>query len=323
MLRIARWIGIVALGATALACGDPDADTLTSATITSQGVTNRPPTVHMRRCGACDTGAQERDASGNWGKCTGEDTSLPRSPVTQAPVCGPYDDAIVFFAPHPDDETIGMAGAIRAAVTSGKRVFVEVMTRGEKSRARKLLGDHKTDSWHAGSHVYDLSEADFGEARVRETTESLARLGATGMHVNQFVNGKLTPHDVSTRIDAWLARGAGLDLRGTAGKQDPRSDGTLHPDHVAVWNALDAAAHGTSADRIHDVRGYCVYGYTSSLVMPDAIVDVHPWCSQKAAALSAFRKWDPTQGRYAIGEHSTPGLFSAASTDCFEMEVYP
>src|SRR5580700_7878227 len=75
---------------------------------------------------------------------------VPVDPETLAPICAAQDRPIVFFAAHPDDETIGMAGAIRLAVAEGRPVFVELMTHGEASFARGVLDDHGTDSWHPG-----------------------------------------------------------------------------------------------------------------------------------------------------------------------------
>jgi hypothetical protein len=54
----------------------------------------------------------------------------PIDPVTRAELAPPFVDAVVFFAAHPDDETIGMAAAIMHEVQAGNRVFIELMTHG-------------------------------------------------------------------------------------------------------------------------------------------------------------------------------------------------
>jgi LmbE family N-acetylglucosaminyl deacetylase len=246
-----------------------------------------------------------------------KDPTAPRNPSSGQVVCGPFDNAVVFFAPHPDDETLGMAGAIRAALAEGRPVYVEVLTKGETSRARAILNNGRQDSWHPGAHQYNLSEAEFGEARAREVTDSSARLGVTGIYINSFPNGGLTEQHVQSRIAAWLSRGHNLQLRGTAGEQDPRGNEPAHPDHVVVWHALVAAS------RAANVQGYLVYGHEFSNGRADAINDITPFCEAKRAAIGAYRVWDPPHGRYAIGAHSTPELFDKAGADCKEMIVHP
>jgi LmbE family N-acetylglucosaminyl deacetylase len=280
-----------------------------------------PGATERRACGACATGVEERQCDetcvfGAWGSCRGEDGALPVEPRSHAPVCGPYERPAVFFAPHPDDETLGMAGAIREQLVLGRPVFIELMTHGEASAVRRQLNNGRTDNWHTGAHDYSLSEAAFGDARVQEFMRAAIALGVTGIYVSGFGNGKLKSEDVKTRVDYWIARGGtGLGLNGTAGEQDPREpEGKPHPDHDAVWRAL--AASGA-----HDVRAYCIYGLTTGKCSPARVSDVSPWCDDKRAALAAYRDWEPEHGRFAIGYHSVPELFDRAATRCEELVV--
>lgn len=279
--------------------------------------------TERRACGACATGVEERWCDekcifGAWGPCTDEDGTLPVDPRSGAPVCGPYEQPAVFFAPHPDDETLGMAGAIREHLARGRPVFIELMTHGEASAVRRQLHDGREDTWHTGAHVYDLDEAAFGNARVQEFMRAVTALGVTGVHVSGFANGKLKPADVQTRIDYWVARAKqGLSLKGTAGEQDPREpEGKPHPDHDAVWRALVASG-------VHDVRGYCVYGLTTGKCSPAHVNGISPWCDDKRKALDAYRDWTPEHGRFAIGYHSVPELFDEAASQCEELVVEP
>lgn len=226
---------------------------------------------------------------------------------------------IVFFAAHPDDETIGMAGAILQAESEGRPVYIELMTHGEASAARGMLDDRNTDSWHPGRHVYALSVDDFGDARVREFQDAMSRLGVTGVNVSDFGNGKLTPAQVAERIDFWLAKKApGLSLRGTAGAQDPQTTASPapHPDHAAVWNALVASGHP-------DVLGFCIYEAVTGRCHYQAKTNVGPFCEGKRDALAAYELWSPGEGRYAIAYHSTHGLLDAVGQDCLEYAVSP
>jgi LmbE family N-acetylglucosaminyl deacetylase len=226
---------------------------------------------------------------------------------------------IVFFAAHPDDETIGMAGAILQAISEGRPVYIELMTHGEASFVRGVLENRGTDAWHPGPHVYALSVQEFGDARVREFHDAMSRLGVTGVHVSAFGNGTLTPAQVTERIDYWLGQNIrGLSLRGTAGAQDPGSatNPAPHPDHAAVWNALAASGYP-------DVLGYCIYQAVTGKCSYDAKIDVGPWCKGKRDALAAYELWEPLERRYGIAFHSTNGLLTLSGTQCEEYVVRP
>jgi len=226
---------------------------------------------------------------------------------------------VVFFAAHPDDETIGMAGAILQAVSEGRPVYIELMTHGEASFVRSELVNGQTDSWHPGRHLYPLSVADFGEARVREFQDAMTRMGVTGVHVSDFGNLALTSTQVTERIDYWLSRNLrGLSLRGTAGAQDPQhmKGNGPNPDHAAVWNALVASGY-------EDVLGYCIYQAETGRCAYDKKVDVNEWCAGKRDALDAYETWDPPKGRYGIAFHSTYGLLKNVGARCVEYVVLP
>src|SRR5579859_6117073 len=60
-------------------------------------------------------------------------TANAHVPGTSTLFCNYKTPTVVFFAPHPDDETLGMAGPILAAKSSGATVIIELMTQGEAS----------------------------------------------------------------------------------------------------------------------------------------------------------------------------------------------
>ena len=300
--------------ATSLACGSrhtaPDDDLRDAGTI-----------ISVATYGACGKSIPlaPRDAGQEGLEAFLQNLEVPVTPGDLTPICVIPRNPIVFFAAHPDDETIGMAGAIRQSIDEGRPVFVELMTHGEASFVKGVLDNGGTDAWHPGRHEYALSTDDFGDARVREFLDAMNRLGVTGVHLGGFTNLKLTPAQVATRIDYWLRlQPQGLSLRGTAGKQDPESldHRAPHPDHAAVWEALVASKHP-------DVSGFCIYQAVTGLCSFQSKVNVSKWCAQKRDALEAYKLWDPPAGRYAIALHSTYGLLIDVTDDCTEWTVNP
>lgn len=275
-----------------------------------------------RACGACDSGMQTRHCSdqGAWlayGICTGANAGYPVHPATGKAVCPPYQKPAVFFAPHPDDETLGMGAAIREHVLSGRSVFVELMTQGKASGVRTTLANGATHDWHGGSHVYPLEPDAFGAARVKEFLDATARLGVAGVFIHDYADGALGSMDVTRRAAWWTSQGfPGLSLKGTAGPQDPVTvGGAPHRDHVAVYEGLmnsgatDLRFYGISVYRTQETGGF-------------RIKDTGPFCDAKKNALGAYKTWQPGSGRYAIGYHSTPEIWEASHSNCTEYVLF-
>ncbi len=233
---------------------------------------------------------------------------LPLDPRTGDPVAGPYKQPAVFFAPHPDDESIGMAGSIAQAVKAGKDVYLEVLTHGEGSKAGFAL--LLRGQWVFGDAL--------GKARVAEVLDAARRLGVKGIHVSDFGDGNVTKQEVNGRVRFWEKRAAGpLTLRGTVGEGDPTlGKRTPHPDHQACWEAV-------SESSAKDAAGFYIYRYQTGKGSPDQTVDVSGERAKKLDALEAYRVWDPGHGRYAVGEHSVGELISKATKDVHEYIERP
>lgn len=229
----------------------------------------------------------------------------PWDPATMHSIRPPFNgNVVVFFAAHPDDETIGMSASIMHEVAAGKRVFIEMMTDGRTSTVHGRLNDGSTCTWHSGQHSYLITAAQFGQARLDEFYDSAIRMGVEGVYFNNAPSGTMTAAQVTPRINYWITNAPNVELRGVAGSDwlDPGTvGGTGHPDHIAVWDALVAAAHPNTL-------GYLIYNYRTLLNRHDYTVNYTALCAAKQNALDAYRVWQPSDGRYAVGFHSTPYL---------------
>lgn len=127
--------------------------------------------------------------------------------------------SVLVVAPHPDDETIGAFGLIRAARAAGARVRVLVVSDGAGSHRRSVR-------WPRRRLVAE---------RRRETRRAMRRLG---VHAGEIVflglpDGALADRAASVLLPRHLTRGVRL-LVGP-------SVGDAHPDHVAVARAIRAS----------------------------------------------------------------------------------
>lgn len=274
-----------------------------------------PNATEEKYCGVCFSGKSTRicDKSGNWdkwGDCEGEVTDYPHEPTKDGVVCPEYIEPAVFFAAHPGDESIAMAGAIRHQVKLGHHVFVELLTHGESTQVRKVLNDNNKCGWHGGKHVYSLTGDEIGKAFVAEFIAAVISLGVKGIYISNFPDGKLQAADVKKRVDWWIATGSkGLSLKGIAGGNDRLSDDSFDNDNRAVWDALLSSG-------FKNTRGYFVNHYISNKGVGALENKLGPYLHTKRIALDAYKLWNPAIKRYGIGYHSKLELIDKAwSTD--------
>ncbi|CAN5310040.1 PIG-L family deacetylase [soil metagenome] len=143
-------------------------------------------------------------------------------PLFTPPACPRF----VVVAPHPDDEALGVGGALRLLRDAGRTVQVVAVTDGEGS--------------HPASRV--RSPADLGARRRRERAEALARLGLADAAVRELglPDGGVASHELDLR----RSLAAVLDATACC-LVTWRHDG--HPDHEAAGRAAAAACAATGA----------------------------------------------------------------------------
>ncbi|HTG35489.1 MAG TPA: PIG-L family deacetylase [Thermoanaerobaculia bacterium] len=268
-------------------------------------------------------------------------TAYPVRPTDCGAYTGPFNQPAVFFAAHPDDETLGMAGSINQALAAGRTVIVELMTRGTGSNALSTLCGEATsgsishsiacDTTHvesvshpAPSPANRLSCSDangFGNARVREFMDSMRRLGVHAIAIHDYPDGSLGSAKVAQRASFWINLGLpGMTLYGTAGTLDYQN----HVDHIAVRDGIASTGFtprtflSVYAGAICDASARRSRGWTRTIALGTAA------CDAKKNALDAYRVWDAAAGRYAVGwYHSTGNLFlsegaTGVNEDCNE-----
>jgi hypothetical protein len=84
---------------------------------------------------------------------------------------------------------------------------------------------------------------------------------------------------------------------------------------VAVWTALNQS-------KVADITGHLIYQYRTHLGTYDERVDFTALCGARRDALAAYKVWNPSEGRYAVGYHSVRTLFDSSAADCSEYFVH-
>ena len=195
---------------------------------------------------------------------------------------------VIWYIPHPDDETIFMGGSI--GMHRSRRNILVVLTRGGGSGARKLV-NRKLEK--------KLNPERFMRARVRELRAAAARLGVhpDDVLVHDLPDGGVEIGDVH-EIVAEMAQRFPRGQHRTMSYLDP------HPDHATAGEALHKAHEsGVVKD--------CLFHLPVSLVDDDlgsSVPLIDEAVAAKRAALREYERWRPRNGRFAIGSHSVARL---------------
>lgn len=211
--------------------------------------------------------------------------------------------AVIWYLPHPDDETIGMADAIYQTVLAGNPNYFIYFTKGENSWAR-----HRLEG--PAGEKYSLTKEEFAKARVEETLAALAVLGVEPEQV-QFLNcsdGSLPLATAEEVIREFAQQFPGA-LHRTVSPFDP------HIDHQTLAQAL---VNVSGEEGIFlEAEFFRVYSYRKRR-SPEAEKRpvLHP--EVKTAALAQFEVFRPQVSRYAVGSFSTPDLLRNARERGFE-----
>jgi LmbE family N-acetylglucosaminyl deacetylase len=211
----------------------------------------------------------------------------------------------VWYLPHPDDETIGMADAIHTSVQNHINNYIIYFTKGGASQARHFLRGVDGKKYH-------LTKEELEQARINETLAALQVLGVGPENVLffNFSEGNI-PLQAAIKIISLYVNLFPDAIHSTVSYHDP------HEDHKILAQAL-SAVNEIYKNRL-TVRYYHVYIYNQKGPLPKNVATVSVKSPEiKRKAIDEYYKWEPTNGRYAVGAHSTPKLFEHAKTAEYE-----
>lgn len=205
---------------------------------------------------------------------------------------------VIWYVPHPDDETIFMGGTLHR--TRERRNILVLLSQGGASTAMR-----KVDA----QLQHPLGVREFMAGRVREMSAALAAIGVRERDVvrHDLPDGSLEQDAVHALIADLARRHPGAQHR-TMSYLDP------HRDHAAAGAALRRAhREGLVSDAVFHLPVPLVsadLGERAPLSRSDV--------EAKRVALREYQVWDPTRGRYAIGMTSVASLIRDQLADPVE-----
>jgi LmbE family N-acetylglucosaminyl deacetylase len=197
---------------------------------------------------------------------------------------------IIWYIPHPDDDALFMAGSIFRS--RDRRNILVPITRGGGSGAIDLIN---------AKLERPLSREEFMRARCRELEAAASAVGVSDGDViwHDLPDGGVHEDDVYRIIRRMAKRHPGAEHR-TMTYLD------RHRDHAAIGRALRRAyREGVVEEPIFHVPvGYAEDGIGTPVPLGE------PARRAKRAALEEYQRWDPPNGRYAVGTHSVKKLIN-------------
>lgn len=218
-------------------------------------------------------------------------------------MCG--RNTVLYFSPHQDDELLTMGIDICSAVNNGDDVHIILCTDGRKSGVRARLANKEKCPWHRENHIFELSEDDFVRARDAEFIESCSVLGVAKekVHIlpNRAVDGALTVEAAEEMIKSCLEK---YGKKATVCTIYFDNGVTQHKDHKALGKAAYNLRQKGIVRKARFFREpYCAAPAEIKLVRKNATPEI---ARRIGYAVSAYKRWKPAGGRYAIGYHSVP-----------------
>jgi len=217
----------------------------------------------------------------------------------------------VFYAPHQDDEALGMAGAIRQAIEGGREAYLVLVSNGFPSPA--LLRRYNSNFFcHLcrRQHQFHYSAEQLIEARLAEFRASAAVLEVRGveeMSLDEHSGEDELVRRVEDKILEYESAYPGASHRLVSGRKDFVTNST----HLACTKAAEQAQ--SEAAGTLDLQLYRVYEYrrrTRQGEGCDRVVTLseEQW-DYKRQALGQYLCFNPDEGRLAFGLHSVADLF--------------
>ncbi len=223
---------------------------------------------------------------------------------------------ILYFSPHQDDELLTMGLDILRNTSGNANVHIILCSDGAKSIVRKVLSDRKNCSVHSGIHEFDISERSFIKSRDLEFIDSCLSLGikAECIHIPET---RMADGTLSLELCMELIRHY-TEIYG----QDccictifPRESINQHPDHYALGSAAVKLFNDGLISKLRlFLEPYLLFGrlgpYAADLSSLE-ILHANFFERKKInKAIRSYFRWDPAEGRYAIGAHSMKNDFS-------------
>ncbi|MGX1882865.1 PIG-L deacetylase family protein [Streptomyces sp. NPDC055287] len=233
----------------------------------------------------------------------------------------------IFYAPHQDDDAIGLAGSILEHKAAGRPVYLVLVSQGGNSGLADIMNAGRCflgTKCAAPGRTHSLGWPTDGTSKVVAARTAEFRASAKALGVDKVINFGLADSAHGTKAEygrfvdavAWKVAALAKQYPGASHKF---TAGWLEKTHTHKA-CSDVAYRLLNDGRITDARFNHVYAYNNPLetrAHGAAYVLNIPAAhmAAKRKAIYAYNTWDPSRNLYALGYHSVPGLLESAHHD--------
>lgn len=267
--------------------------------------------------------------------CVWTAPNVPRATATNPPA--------IFFSPHQDDEALAMGASIAEHARSGRPVYVVLLSNGNNKVILSLLNGVSGNCpvpGH-GKHDFKLTMQDVINARNAEFIASCQSLGVHKIYIanegygfDESVGLENLVSLYQTTMLSFQIPGIPLSLKTISGDRDyyPDKNGYATLRHQGHRACAIAAHNLYMNNNVTDIRLYRIYTFYNpnkgNHLTADWVKGVSSYGNyndklKRKYALNAYNVWNPSKGKYAIGEqHSVGALFLNSFNTNYEYIDY-
>ncbi|MBO3143499.1 PIG-L family deacetylase [Dermatophilus congolensis] len=213
----------------------------------------------------------------------------------------------VYISPHQDDETLSMGAAIAADTAAGKDVHLILVTQGNNARGHRVVNNALT---RAG--LPPITQAQYQAGRNAEFISAAKKLDVKTQNIHFLgVEDTDEPQPFRAAIDRII------NTYGLQAAYNSMSWLDKNPAHYHLADHLDRQCREGNGPECHfyqyssyqpDAPSYAI---TTAVTTPIGVW-IPSTDGRVLHAAEEYRRWDPSNGRYAIGwKHSVSRSFRA------------
>lgn len=200
-----------------------------------------------------------------------------------------FQSPVIWYVPHPDDETLFMGGSIKKYDLAGHRNIIILFTRGGASSAIFKVNAKLEKK---------LTHDEFEEARIREFFAAVSHLGIQEEDIifYNFPDGHLGAYEDNIyQVILNMERQYPNAIHNSMSYYD------MHTDHRTIGKALLNAYNKKNISNANFYLNQSQFDLNGSYV-----VFTNDMKKAKIAALKEYKYYNVSEGRYAIGYASVP-----------------
>jgi hypothetical protein len=216
-------------------------------------------------------------------------------------------DTVIYYVPHPDDETISMSVGIMKDIDEGKNVILVVYTGGMSTNVCEMINGKRYSNYWDGLHsprregYKELDRTELRQAREREMIDASLMLGVEKNNILFFPKAASEEKLRELMLD--------FNKRYPHAAHKAMSYNDSHTAHALGGRLLDELFRVGTLRDVTFFISRCDWQKQQDVKDRQLLVASSAQLPRLKKAVAAYFLWKPQIGRFAIGAHSVKNQF--------------